>query len=345
MPEVALREAGDATVTADPSTADMLRSVIQQHENNQEQQKELLLQGFANLTEISQEIKTHTVTLTQSLIAIHESIKQSLNVISEARMQNVSPNIESNTQSNASTSSTVTQAPLVSRIVLTQPETPPSFGGLRSNPIRFLQELETYFKKVNLQEIQQLEVAMDCLTGSARNWATIYRRVWRTFEHFRSDFVRTYWSEQEQQKLRHRIFTETWTNDKYTMMDHFAYFVNMAEQLTNPFPETELVSHLIRHYPVHIQSLWLLSRKTTLAGVAEFLRQQENIVTFQHNNLAAPKRTKTISAMRIGSRYQPYSIDRRTSSFRAPARPENTINFVPATDQQGKPGNEQRSSQ
>lgn len=345
MSEEALNEANDATMTTEPATADMLLSVIQQHANNQEQQKELLLQGFANLTDISQEIKSHTVTLTQSLIGIHESIKQSLNVICESRNQNVSSNVESNTHSNASTSSTVTQTPQVSRMVLTQPETPPSFGGLRSNPIRFVQELEKYFKKVDLPESQQLEVAMDCLTGSARNWATIYRRVWRTFENFRNDFIRTYWSEQEQQKLRHRIFTETWTNDKYTMMDHFAYFVNMAEQLTNPFPETELVSHLIRHYPVHIQSLWLLSRKTTLEGVAEFLRQQEDIVTFQHNKVMAPKKTRTISAMSTGSRYHPYSTHRSTYSFRAPSHPGNTINFVPASDHSGKPGNEQRSSQ
>lgn len=342
MPEVAQNEASDTTtMTADPSTADMLQSIIQQHTNTQEQQRELLLQGFANLTDISQEIKTHTPTLAHSLIAIHESIKQSLSVISEKLIQNVDSNVQSSTTSNIS--NTVTQAPLVSRVVLTQSETPPNFGGLRTNPMSFIQELEKYFKKVNIPEAQQLEVALDCLVGSARNWATIYRRVWQNFDNFRSDFVRTYWSEQEQQKLRHRILTETWTNDKFTMTDHFAYFVNMAEQLTAPFSETELVSHLIRHYPVHIQSLWLLSRKTTLADVADFLRQQENIVTFQHTKLAAPK--KTINTISSGSRYKPYSTERSTYSFRAPSRQGNIIGFVPATSQQRMSGNEQRSSQ
>lgn len=340
MPEVAQNEANEDIRTAGPSALEMLQSLLQQQANAQEQQRELLLQGFANLTDISQEIKIHTTTLEHSLVAINESIKQSLNVISEKLIQSVS-NVQSGTMSG--TSNTVTQAPLISRVVLTQPETPPSFDGVRSNPIRFIQELEKYFKKVNIPETQQLEVALDCLVGSARNWATIYRRVWQSFGDFRSDFVHMYWSEQEQQKLRHRILTETWTNDKFTMTDHFAYFVNMAGQLTTPFPEKELVSHLIRHYPVHIQSLWLLSRKTTLTDVAEFLRQQENIVTFQQTKIAAPK--KTINTISSGSRYKPYSTSRNTYSFRAPSRQGNTIEFVPATSQQKIPGNDQQSSQ
>lgn len=312
----------------------MLREFIQQQINAQEQNRELLLQGLANLTEASTEIRTHTSTLQQGLINAQEAILQQLSTFSLPNIQGapsstVSHDGNSNSN-NTPDSETSTPTANMSRVILTHPEVPPRFRDTSSyNPVTFIKDLEKYFKKSNTPDIQKLETVIDNLEGPAKNWATIYRRVWHTFDDFRTAFLQTYWSQHEQSKLRNRIISEVWSN-RYTMSDHFAYFVSMAEQLTDPFPENELVSHLIRHFPTHLQALWALTQKHTLTDAADFIRQQENIVTYR--NTPVPTKSKAPRpVLQPTTQYNPY----RTSNAKQPNQRVNAIQFVPSTNASG----------
>lgn len=65
------------------------------------------------------------------------------------------------------------------------------------------------------------------------------------------------------------------------MEAHFAHYVGLARLLTTPMSENLLISELMKHFPVNLQSLWALKSGTekTIANAAEFLRSQENIMT------------------------------------------------------------------
>lgn len=321
-----------------PDLAPLLQNLIQQQMNSQEQNRELLLQGLANLTEASTDIRTHTSTLQQSFVNVQDAILQQLSTIQTANVQGAPSSTASNNENSNGHTATIsvssTLPTSVSRIVMTQPDTPPRFrDNSMYNPMTFLQDLEKYFKKANIQETQQLETAIESLEGPARNWATIYQRVWNNFNDFRDAFIRTYWSYQEQAKLRQRILTETWTS-KHTMSNHFAYFVSMAEQLTEQFQEEELTYHLIRHFPTHLQSLWSITGKRTLTEAADFIRQQENIVTFR-NHPATSRRT-SIPATNPTTRYHPYRTSHTKNNN---TQQVNTVRFVSAGNQLTSSGN------
>lgn len=299
---------------------DLVHTFVAQHTQANNRQEEILCQGLANLTNASNEIRKHTTLLGNNMSNMQESLK----FITES-LASRAPAIN---ESNVSSISNISQPASTSQIFLSHPEIPPSFRNHATNPIRFIKDLEKHFKKNNVHDAQRLEAALDCLDGPARNWSTIYRPLWNTYDDFRKDFLHNYWSELDQGQLRHKILTDSW-NNHHSMGDHFAYFVNMAQQLTNPFPESELVSLLMRHFPVHVQSLWALKGQETLAEAADFLKQQENIVHFRNNST---KLTTIDRRARISSqRTQPYQTD-RTCPPSMPAKRINAVRFVTATD-------------
>lgn len=336
--EPRIDEENDANASV--SNAILLRELVQQQMRAHEQNRELLLQGLANLTETSSEIKTQTSSLQQGLVTLQEVMLQQLSNINTSAIQGSPPSTVSNNEPSsrdtASVNNPASTTSTISRVVMTPPEVPPRFRDTGTyNPIIFLQDLEKYFKKTNTSDDHKLEVVIDCLDGPARNWATIYRRVWRSFNDFREAFINTYWSQLEQAKLRNRIFTETWSN-RHTMSNHFAYFVSMAEQLTNPLPDEELVGHLMRHFPTHLQSLWSLTNKRTLTDAADFIRQQENIVLYRNTSAKSKAPPAKATTQRTYQPYQPHD-NRRTQI--------NAIQFVPSTSSPTSSGNAYSSDQ
>ncbi|CAH1379214.1 unnamed protein product, partial [Tenebrio molitor] len=152
----------------------------------------------------------------------------------------------------------------------------PSFEGLRrQNPMKFLRAVEEYGHSFGLNSPRLLGVAVDCLKGNAKHWTGIYRDNWRTYEDFKRDFLKTYWSAQRQRDIRFQISTGRYDETKGTMLSHFAYFVDMAKMLTTPLSEEVLLDELIRHFPDNVQSLWILQKISNIAEAAEFLSGQE----------------------------------------------------------------------
>lgn len=368
----------DDTNTIDQSIIDLFRASVAEQIQAQQLQRELLVQGFANT---SLDLKAHTTQLFDNFAEIHNSLKLSLQNFSEILIDNVSdrnsgrinfptnpiPNIPNGNVNTATTRSSdvmnnpgnslnVTPPSTASHpLVITQAATPPCFRDSRDyNPVTFIKDLEKYFKRANIPAHRCLEAAIDCLSGSAANWAAIYSYVWSNFGDFKRTFLRTYWSDREQEKIKREIITGSWAPGHFSMSDHFAYFVNRAQLLTKPFSETELVMYLMRHYPANTQALFALTGRTMLTEAADFLQQQESIHSFQGNSQirneyvsaqtvrrpatagANPYNTDNRpyqqgSSRQAHARNHPYKLDRRAPQVQNPARQVNAVQFVPAT--------------
>lgn len=371
------RDDVDSIYVVPSPVTDLLQEILQHQTRGHEENRDLLLQGLANLTTVTEQIRATTRAIGQNLHAFYDSLHQTLDLVTEniARTTQPATNTYSNTQQqsqrdippsaaansatqnnapnnaqNISTAST-SSLPQVSQVMLTHPERPPKFraDSLSYNAVYFLKDLEKYFQKAGIPNERHLEVSLDCLGGAARNWATIYKSVWRDYGDFRRAFLNAYWSEQEQAKLRHKILTDNWDNTR-SMLDHFAFFVKLAHLLTNPFSEKELTTLLMRHFPVHIQSLWSLKGKETLAEAAEFLRQQEDLVTYRNERSSNPERRS-----RATVREQPYrhprpgpsgtQADARARQGNGNQRRINFTRFVPSTTQStSEQGNFARSN-
>lgn len=161
----------------------------------------------------------------------------------------------------------------------------PKFGGHNYkdkqgkdvHPVTFLEDLTSYLKKIPAQG-KELDIVQECLTDQARNWARIYKDRWTDYEDFKRDFLETYWSEVEQNKVRRDIVSNRWDKNKCpTMLSHFLKLAGQINLLTFTIPERQLVSDIMRHYPKNVQQLWALSRNETILAATEFLRQMDNI--------------------------------------------------------------------
>lgn len=171
------------------------------------------------------------------------------------------------------------------------------------HPVKFLEELEKYLKKMKVPPHSQLEMVIEALVGEAQDWASIFQVTWATFADFRRDFLQSFWSEQEQIQLRRRITNHRWQAGHGTMEAHFTHYLGQARLLTTLIPDDLLVAELIKHFPANIQSLWILHPVKTIAAAAEFLRQQDNILASQ-----------TAPANFLPSGPKRFRIDRRYST-------------------------------
>lgn len=173
-------------------------------------------------------------------------------------------------------------------------------------PVRFLERLEQYFKKMQTPPQNQLDIVTEALEEEARDWATIFKVTWSSFADFRQDFLQSFWSEQDQIQLRQKITTQRWQPGQRPMEAHFAHYLGQARLLTtHPIPDNLLVAELIKHFPTNVQSLWSLHPEKTVAAAAEFLRQQDVILASSN-----PKQQTTYSS----SEPKRFRLDRRFSA-------------------------------
>jgi hypothetical protein len=148
------------------------------------------------------------------------------------------------------------------------------------NPIRFLDEFQMFCTEVRFTTAEKLRAVIGCLAPGVREWAEYRKSRWETFEDFRQDFLRRYWSEQIQMKVFQQIEEKTYNPERgTTMSEYFIRRVNQLRGLTLPFPEGFLVASLMELFSSAVQSSWVAipERERTIDRAVEFLDQQSRI--------------------------------------------------------------------
>lgn len=219
--------------------------------------------------------QTFHVQMGKSMVAMH---KETL-TLNEQSMKRIEASMSLRNSTNSMESLISTEPRNDRPVYVSPPPAIPRFKGDGSkHPVKFIEELETYIRKLEIPYNKQLDTVYDALSGNAEDWSTIYKLSWMNFGDFKEDFLDSYWSDIEQNKVRHQISSHKWiTNNRYSMENHFAKYVGLARLLTKPIPEDVLLSEIMRHFPKHIQSLWMLKENRTIAKAAQFLRHQDNI--------------------------------------------------------------------
>lgn len=296
----------------------------QQNETNNHIQEEL---GQIKKTMEAQQ--KQLTNISKAIAQLFDNLQKSVSHIQNRLEQTETSTFENNSTDNRRSSpQSLDSFGTNPRVLYTQTTTMPKFNGdlMKKHPIQFLQELVHYFKKIQVNPEQQLDLLVESMEGPAADWFTIYRPTWITIEDFQADFLHSFWSDVQQNQLRHQIGTTVWSvHNGMTMVNHFAHYVSLARRLTTPISEKTLVNQIIKHFPPHIQSLWMLKGETTIAGTAEFLRQQESIIT----SITVPPRP---------------NISENTSAKQYPSRPPQKMDQYTWTKGNRNMGNAKRSS-
>lgn len=204
------------------------------------------------------------------------------------------------------------------------------------HPVTFIEDLKSYLKRLP-REGKEIDLIVECLIGEVRDWARIYKSRWATFEDFREDFLKIYWGETEQSILRRNIVHSIWDKQKHpTMLGHFLQLTGQSQMLTFQIPETQLVTDVIRHYPRNVQSLWSLSKITTIIETAEFLRGLDDISKQeikQNSNVSqVPGQQSTIDKRKrdIQRNYQSWRKPEQSGNSNFRKGPNNNVSKVTA---------------
>ena len=272
-----------------------LEKRLQVEANTQTQSLQNALSSFGN------SVKTDFANMGRSIVTMHQVMQESIKHVNQRLDQFSNPSMACN--NSCSSTSLPNNTSANTTIFYTQPPTIPKFQGNKTkHAMKFLEELEIYFRKSNTPLEQRLLAIQECFEDSAGDWYTIYRISWQTYEDFKQDFIHCYWSKVEQDQLRNKLSADIWENTT-SMLDHFSKYVGLARLLTEPLSEENLVSQLIKHFPANIQSLWLLKNDRTVAGTADFLRQQESVLYRPQ-----PQAQPAADVPQVGNdRYHPYN--------------------------------------
>jgi hypothetical protein len=173
----------------------------------------------------------------------------------------------------------------------------PKFGKTPTHPVTFLEHLEIYLMKV-ATDGHELETAIECLEGAARDWARVYKDRWNSVADFKSDFLKSYWGSYDQNELRRSIVHGTWDRIKEPLMaNYFIKIVGQTKMLSYSMSEEQLISDIIRHFPRYVQQSFITSKSKTILETAEFLRSMDEVnkQEFKQSNStnsAKPDKTK-----------------------------------------------------
>lgn len=156
----------------------------------------------------------------------------------------------------------------------------PTFSGKNdTNPMAFLKKLKRYINSIDGQD-RAVDIALECLTGSALSMLELFSDKWQTLADFERDFQKTFWGNMHQEKAKYKLVNSSWdSRSQKTMSEHFAEQIGTVRYCTIPLTESEMVNSVMRHFPVNIQGLWFTRREAfTLVTAVEFLRNIEHNV-------------------------------------------------------------------
>ncbi|XP_031340992.1 uncharacterized protein LOC116169104 [Photinus pyralis] len=142
------------------------------------------------------------------------------------------------------------------------------------HPVSFLEGLENYLRHFDKKDETKLSYAKEMVEGNAKAWADLNRNNWKTWEEFKDAFIKNYWSEEVQGKIRLQIATPRLYQAKFgKYTDHVWFWVNKTNHLQPPMRESQLVDALSRHFPREVEHILIGSAVNTVKQLINTLER------------------------------------------------------------------------
>lgn len=235
-------EIGEEINTQVHKARDEIRNELQQDVEN------LIGDGF---TVINKQLAEQDETIKHTLNEQEKRIQQNTQKI------NALPNI---------TSSTCTHSQIYSSTELY------FYGDARVHPKIFMTRLKQYVSTLhNLTNIKF--VIQNTLKGEADFWYQTIEEKYESFEQFENLFLKQYWGEYNQQKVRQNLFNgKYYENSGISRERYILRKLYNIRYLEPKFTENEMVRYLARHFSDDIHNVIIIQRINTLDDLIEYLR-------------------------------------------------------------------------
>lgn len=146
------------------------------------------------------------------------------------------------------------------------------FGDNRIHPKVFITRLKQHLQTLHIQTDVK-PVVQELMKGNAEFWFELIVDGFETIDEFESLFLKQYWSEHTQQKIRFNLFNGKYNDNLGISRENYVMrkFYNI-KYLEPKFTEGEMVRYIARHFKDDIHSVIITQRIDTIDMLVDYLR-------------------------------------------------------------------------
>lgn len=153
--------------------------------------------------------------------------------------------------------------------------------GGSTHPVDFIKKLTQALEDAEVPDHKKVDLAVNCLRGSALTWAMAKRNKFDTFSEFSSSFMQRYWDSEDERKTFRRIEYGSYENG--SRADYFLRLVNENNYLSQPLTEREIVKILIKHFDHNIRRGIINNGIDEVDEVERYLRELDEMDRAEDN--------------------------------------------------------------
>ena len=159
----------------------------------------------------------------------------------------------------------------------------PKFGDLpHDNPIKYLNEMEQFFKMRAVSSKLQMSVIHHSLYSDPAIWFDIQISPESDYETFKNLFISHYWDKSKQSAIRYEVLNGKFDAKKNkSMVEYFIRIGQQAKFLEPSIPMDEFIMAIANHFAPEIRSAIIISRPQTVSEMMNLLKELQPNATRQ----------------------------------------------------------------
>lgn len=166
----------------------------------------------------------------------------------------------------------------------------PRYVRFAGNPMEFLRRLDDYLNRSELNEwCERRTVIEKSLDGEANEWWMVIQAGVDSMDAFRLKFRNKFWGDRVQNAHKEKLRTGKFAKGgKLTATEYLTKNVLLAKNLEPAMSESEIVSHMVKHFGKNVETARFNRNVTDFEGLEELLAEWENSETEEKKLGRAP---------------------------------------------------------
>lgn len=161
---------------------------------------------------------------------------------------------------------------------------PKFHGDNRNNPKIFIKNMGQNLGKIK-DEQRMKNAIRSTMKGEAEVWFSMVEETITTFEEFKAAFLKKYWGETEQDRVRGNLNWGRYKGYERSRENYAIRLINLAQQVEPKYEERELIKAVARHFEREVKSRIGIERVMTLEEFLELLKRFDETVEFKYEAL------------------------------------------------------------
>jgi hypothetical protein len=143
------------------------------------------------------------------------------------------------------------------------------------HPRDFITSMERNFEAVHIPPENRLTLALQCLVGTASQWANENIINLTSYDQFKDAFLGAFWGHHEQGRILRHIYGGSYEAGKKSRSEYFAYYCRVAQHLDTPPTEKVVIEQLVSHFHREVKVL-LWNTDMSRQRIVDILKRLDN---------------------------------------------------------------------